>query len=133
MALVGFATALRLHAVGGAFLFGDELWSLWLLSQPYGELFGRFDSGGAGLALPILQKASVDLFGYSLLAVRLPSLVPALTTVVLVAMTGSRVVSSRAALFAAAILATSSMHIFTRASGAAMRSWHCWHTSSSPI
>ena len=112
MALVGLATVLRLHAVGSAFLFGDELWSLRLLSQPYGELFGRFDSGGAGLALPILQKASVDLFGYSLLAVRLPSLVPALTTVVLVAMTGSRVVSSRAALFAAAILATSSMHIF---------------------
>jgi mannosyltransferase len=110
--IVVLALLLRLRGAGSAFLFGDEMWSLRLLSRSYGELVGFFDDVGSGLALPILQKASVDLFGFSLLAVRLPSLIPALATVVLMATTGARVVSRHAALFAAAFLATSTIHLF---------------------
>ena len=110
--IVALACLLRMRAVATAFIFGDEMWSLELLSRPYRELFGLYDDGGAGLALPILQKASVDLFGFSPLAVRLPSLLPALATVVLVASGASGVVSRNATLFAAALLATSSLHVF---------------------
>ena len=112
LVIVALACLLRMRAVATAFVFGDEMWSLELLSRPYRELFGLYDDGGAGLALPILQKASVDLFGFSLLAVRLPSLLPALATVVLVVIGASRLVSRNGALFAAALLATSSLHVF---------------------
>ena len=61
--LVGTGFWLRLRWVASAFLFGDEMHSLRLLPLSYREIVATFDRVGSGLALPLLQKLSVDLFG----------------------------------------------------------------------
>ena len=69
---------LRIDGVGPAFLFGDELHSLFGLSQGYGHLMSHFSSTGSGLALPLLQRALVDGFGNNHWAIRAPAWIPGL-------------------------------------------------------
>lgn len=71
-------SGLRLAGVGPAFLFGDELHSLFALPQGYGHLMTHFSATGSGLGLPLLQRTFVDLFGHNHWAIRAPAWIPGL-------------------------------------------------------
>ncbi|MCH2185864.1 hypothetical protein MK280_08330, partial [Myxococcota bacterium] len=74
----GLGGGLRLDGVGPAFLFGDELHSLFGLSQGYSHLISHFSSTGSGMALPLMQRALVDGFGNNHWAIRAPAWIPGL-------------------------------------------------------
>jgi hypothetical protein len=103
---------LRARHVSEAFLFGDELHSLPVLDLPWRRVLAAFDLEGSGLALPLLQKLSVSALGSSLLALRLPALLPALLALVLLPVLGRRVVSAEGALIATALAAASPFLVF---------------------
>jgi len=111
-ALLVLGAWLRLRHSTTAFLFGDELHSLRLLALPYRDLFATFDMQGSSFALPILQKAAIDLLGARLVALRLPAILPGIATLCLLPCAGRRLVSPTGALFATALLATSTFHVF---------------------
>lgn len=110
--LLLLGATLRVRDVSTAFLDGDELHSLPALDYPYKRVLRTFDYEGSGLALPLLQKASRDALGPSLLSLRLPALLPSLLTLLLLPWLAWRWLGAGAALFATALLATNGFHIF---------------------
>lgn len=93
-------------------LFGDENHTLLASTGTYGEILSYFDTVGSHMALPFLQHLSQDLFGQGILAMRLPAIVPALLTLLLLWPLGRHLVGSPAALVATATLALSPVHVF---------------------
>ena len=69
---------LRVRHVGDAFLFGDEFHSLRDMQGSYLQTLSHFSETGAGLALPFLQKALIDLFGAGHWSLRAPAWLPGL-------------------------------------------------------
>ena len=110
---------LSLRGLGGVQLFGDEYHSVRNLAMGYGELAGYYDAFGSGLLLPLLQRAAVDLFGAGPIVYRLPAVLGALGTLLLVFPCGRRLVGSTPALLATLALATSSIHVFYSRTGRA--------------
>ncbi len=70
--------AWRLPGVGEAFLFGDELHTLFELPRGFAHLLSHFSATGSGLALPLLQRLLVDAFGPNHWAIRAPAWIPGL-------------------------------------------------------
>lgn len=103
---------LRGRGLGSLFLYGDELHSLPLVGAGYGEILRSFEPLGSGIALPLVQRVSTDLFGASLWALRLPmwlagSLAPPLAYCV-----ARRLLGTAAGLLAATALALDPLHVF---------------------
>ena len=69
---------LRLRQVEPALLFGDELHSLRDMQGGYLHILSHFSETGSGLALPLLQKAFIDLFGDGHWSLRAPAWIPGL-------------------------------------------------------
>ncbi len=110
--LLALGTGLRLRHAATAYLDGDELHSLPTLDYPYQRVVRTFDYEGSGVALPLLQKLSVDIVGHSLLALRLPALVPSLLTLLLLPVLCWRLLGPGPALVATALLSVNGFHIF---------------------
>jgi hypothetical protein len=68
----------RLPDVERAFLFGDELHTLFDVPRGYGYVIGHFSATGAGMALPLLQRVLLDLFGAGHWTIRAPAWLPGL-------------------------------------------------------
>ena len=64
---------LRVSDLPSLLLFGDEYHSLSLSRSDYGHILTSFDFLGSGVALPLLQRMAMDLFGEGLFGVRLPA------------------------------------------------------------
>jgi hypothetical protein len=72
---------LRVQGLERKLFTGDEFHSLDIIHFSYSELLRTFDEGGSGVALPILQKMSEQLFGANEFNLRLPALVPGLLAI----------------------------------------------------
>jgi hypothetical protein len=107
---------LRAKPLAGAFLFGDELHTLPLLKLDAIGLLAHFDAYGSGLALPILQKATVAVFGTGLPALRAVAFLPSLLLIWAVGALASQASEAphrRAAAAVAALwVATASLFVF---------------------
>jgi len=69
---------LRWRHVGSALVFGDELHSLRDMQGGYLKTLSHFSETGAGLALPLLQRVLIDLFGAGHWSLRAPAWLPGL-------------------------------------------------------
>lgn len=107
---------LRAKPLAGAFLFGDELHTLPLLDAGVLELLTHYDAVGSGLALPLIQKASVAAFGVRLPVLRAVAFVPSLLLVGAVAWLARDVAAPpqrrAAAAVSALLVATGSLFVF---------------------
>ncbi len=97
---------------GDVHLFGDEFHSVWNLNKPYNELVKRYDSYGSGIALPLMQRFAVALFGSGLWAYRFPAVLGAIATLLIIYPMASRLVGPVPALITAMALSANSMLIF---------------------
>jgi hypothetical protein len=97
---------------GGVHLFGDEFHSIWNLNKPFSRLIKRYDTVGSGLALPLMQRAAVSVFGPGLWAYRFPALLGAIATLLIVYPAAKRLVGQTPAVVASLALAANSIHIF---------------------
>jgi 4-amino-4-deoxy-L-arabinose transferase-like glycosyltransferase len=97
---------------GSVHLFGDEFHSIWNVNKPYNELVKLYDSYGSGIALPLMQRFAIDLFGPSLWAYRFPAILGAITTLLIIYPAASRLVGHVPAMIATLALSANSMHIF---------------------
>ena len=104
--------ALRIDGVGGIFLYGDELHSLALSRQGYGAILRSYDPLGSGIALPLLQRLCLDLFGEGLWAFRLPSLAGGVVGLALVYPLTRDLVGRPAAALATLALALDPLHLY---------------------
>lgn len=102
----------RMHHLSRVLLFGDENHTLPMLAQGYGAIARQFDAFGSHVVLPMLQRASCDLFGPSMTSFRLPALVPGMAVLLLCYPVAKGLVGPAPALLATMALAASSIHIF---------------------
>jgi len=113
--LAGFlvlGTFLRLADVGTALLFGDELHSLRDMHGGYGEIFGHFSQTGGGLALPLIQRILLDLFGDGPWSIRAPAWVAGLALLYLTYPVARRRLGEFAAVGATALVAIMPLLVF---------------------
>jgi len=112
--ILSAATTLYFALVGrtGVFLFVDEFHSLANLDRGYGFLFSTFDARGSGIALPLLQRLTVDLLGDSLFAYRLPAALGALAATLLCYPVAKRLVGPIPALISVLALCSNSFFIY---------------------
>jgi hypothetical protein len=103
---------LSLRGSGELLLYGDEFHSLRYVERPYGDLVGLYGQNGLGGALPLLQHAAIDVFGPGLRAFRLPAILGAIATLLLMYPAGVRLVGRTPAAIATLALAVNSVHVF---------------------
>ena len=77
-----------------------------------GEILTTFDSVGSHVALPLVQKLALDVFGHGVVSFRLVALVPGILTLLLAYPLLRRWVGSDAAVLATALLAVNPMAIY---------------------
>jgi hypothetical protein len=109
---LGAAAWLRIPVAGDALLFGDELHSLHRMTGDYGDLISSYSPTGSGMALPLLQRLLVDLFGASHWTLRAPALLAGLALVGSLYPLGRGLVGRSAALVATLLAASSSFLIY---------------------
>jgi len=103
---------LRLRGLGELPLFGDEHHTLTAVEAGYGTLLTTFDAYGSHVALPLLQRLSLDLFGPGLWSFRLVGLVPGILTLLLAYPLLRDGVGPSAATLATWLLALSPIHVY---------------------
>ena len=69
---------------GNVHLFGDEFHSIWHLNQSYGDILKIYDAHGSGVELPLIQRFAVDIMGAGLWAYRLPAILGAIATLLVI-------------------------------------------------
>lgn len=104
--------AWRLPAVEQAFLFGDELHTLFDLSLGHAHLLSHFSATGSGLALPILQRLLTDVFGVNHWAIRAPAWVAGIAILPATWLIVRRWLGDRVALGATWLVAVSPLLVF---------------------
>lgn len=112
LAAIGVGVLLRLPDVERAFLFGDELHSLFAVSRGYAFVLGHFSPTGSGMALPLLQRVALDLFGAGHWAIRAPAWIAGLALLPVVALVTRRWLGERIALGATWLVAVSPPLVF---------------------
>jgi len=112
LALLVLGATLRIRHVSTAFLVGDELHSLPGLDHSYQRLLHSFDFEGSGLALPLLQKLSLDALGPGVVSLRMPALLPSLLTLLLLPWLLWRTLDPGPTLVATALLAANGLLAF---------------------
>ena len=105
-------TFLRLVDVGPALLFGDELHSLGDMQGGYGHILSHFSPTGGGLALPLIQRILMDLFGDGHWSIRAPAWLGGLALLYLSFPIGRRHFGASAAGVATALVAVAPILIF---------------------
>jgi hypothetical protein len=113
--LAGFllaGTLLRLMDVGPALLFGDELHSLRDMHGGYSQILTHFSPTGGGLALPLIQRLVLDLFGDGHWSIRAPAWVAGLALLYLTFPIARRHLGEPAALVATACVAVAPLLVF---------------------
>jgi hypothetical protein len=103
---------LRLRGLASQPLFGDEYHTILAADEGYGTILTTFDGVGSHVALPLLQRLSLDLFGEGVLPFRLVAVIPGLLTLLLAAPLLAPVVGGEAAALATLALALSPMHVY---------------------
>jgi hypothetical protein len=103
---------LRLADLPSLLLFGDEYHGLELSRQSYGRILSSFDLNGSGIALPLLQRVSFDLFGESQWAYRLPAVLGGLAGIIVTYPIARRLVGRSAAAIATMALCMNPLHVF---------------------
>lgn len=106
------AAYLRIPPTGSALLFGDEFHTLRRLDTGYLALASTFGRTGSGMALPLLQRGLVDLFGSSHWTLRAPALLAGLALVASLYPMGRRLVGRDAALVGTFLAAVSSPLVY---------------------
>jgi hypothetical protein len=71
-------TWLRLRELAALPLHGDEYHTLAAADSAYGAILGTFDDVGSHVALPLLQRLALDVFGDGIVPFRLVAIVPGL-------------------------------------------------------
>jgi hypothetical protein len=69
-----YGSFLRLEALPGLLLFGDEFHAMALTRSGYAEILTSFDYNGSGIALPLFQRFFYGLVGPADWAYRLPAI-----------------------------------------------------------
>lgn len=110
LGIAGIAAALRLIGLGASPIWFDELITATGVERP---LLDCFTQPGSYVNPPLFYgiTAVFDRLGESMFFLRLPSAISGVVSVVLVGAIASRVFGSRAALFAAALLAVSAFDV----------------------
>jgi len=103
----------RLRSVGGALLFGDELHTLRDITGGYADVLTRFSDTGSGMALPLLQRIGIDIFGAGHWSIRAPAWIAGLALLYSTLPLARRIVGSeRAAVYTLALVAGHPLLIF---------------------
>jgi len=97
---------------GNVHLFGDEFHSIWHLNQSYGDILKIYDAHGSGVALPLIQRFAVDIMGAGLWAYRLPAILGAIATLLIIYPAASSMVGRIPAVLTALSLSTNSLFLF---------------------
>jgi len=97
---------------GNVHLFGDEFHSIWHLNQSYGDILKIYDAHGSGVALPLIQRFAVDIMGPGLWAYRLPAILGAIATLLVIYPAASCMVGRVPAVLTALSLSTNSLFLF---------------------
>jgi 4-amino-4-deoxy-L-arabinose transferase-like glycosyltransferase len=106
------ALALRLWRLNADLWFDEVLTLLDFVRPPLGEILTSFPSQNQHMFYSVLAHVSVAIFGESAWALRLPSVVFGMGSLWALFALGCRVVSSREALLACALLTVSYHHIW---------------------
>jgi hypothetical protein len=114
--LLGLGLALGVHlrvrGIGDLPLFGDEYHTLLSADWGYGAILTSFDSVGSHVALPLLQRLSLDLFGPGVVSFRLVALVPGILTILAAYPLLRAPIGRDAAALATLVLCLSPMHVY---------------------
>jgi hypothetical protein len=102
----------RLDGAGEEPLFGDEHHTLRLIGEGYRSILATYDMVGSHVALPLLQRASTQVFGPGLWSFRLPAVLGGILGLLLCYPTARRLVGPVPAALATAALAASPMHVY---------------------
>lgn len=103
----------RVRNVGSAFLFGDELHTLRDITGGYAEILTQFSDTGSGMALPLLQRIGIDLFGAGHWSIRAPAWLAGLTLLYLTYPVARRILrSERAGVYTLALVAGHPLLVF---------------------
>ncbi len=98
--------------VGPALLFGDELHSLGDMQGGYAHILSHFSPTGGGLALPLIQRVLLDLFGDGHWSIRAPAWLAGLALLFLSFPIGRRHLGESAAGVATALVAVAPLLVF---------------------
>ncbi len=112
--VLGIALGVHLRLDGSARLplFGDEYHTLLAADAGYGTILTSFDTVGSHVALPLLQRLCLDLFGPGPVSFRLVALVPGILTLLLAQPLLRGFVGKNAAALATLALAMNPMHVY---------------------
>jgi len=105
-------TYLRVAGIWRMPLFGDERHGIEHLGEGWSELWSRFDAYGTHVAYPLLEKTSVELFGRSAVALRLPAVVAGVAALWILYPIARRFVGAAPAFAATAWFALNPMHVY---------------------
>src|SRR5437867_4293277 len=116
---LALGTYLRLRGLAELPLTGDEYHTLvWgdehldLAVTSYASILTRFDAVGSHVALPLLQRLSMDLFGAGIVPFRLVAIVPGFLTLLLAYPLLRGFVGRNAALLATWLVALNPMLVY---------------------
>ena len=118
---LGLGAWLRLQGLADLPLYGDEHHTVFLKIEgryvdlaevSYGAILKTFDEVGSHVALPLLQRLSLDVFGAGVVPFRLVAIVPGLLALLLAYPLLRRFVERDAAALATALLAVNPMVVY---------------------
>ncbi len=109
---LGLGAWLRLRGLEALPLHGDEHHTLLAVDRGYGEILTTFDVAGSHVALPLLQRLSLDLLGPGIVAFRLVAIVPGLLFLLLAYPLLRAFVERDAAVLASVVLAVNPMAVY---------------------
>jgi len=109
---IAVGTWVRLDGALACPLFGDEFHAGRTAAEDLATVLTTFDELGSHVALPLLQWCCAQLLGRSMLAFRLPALVPGVLALLLVYPVARALVGRAAAALATVGLALAPMHVY---------------------
>jgi len=109
---IGLGAWLRLRGLGEVPLYGDEHHGLRLAAEPISDIVREFDGYGTHVMLPLLQRMAMRLLDSTIVAFRMPALLPGLLCLVLCYPAARAFVGPGPALVATMALATSPIHVY---------------------
>ncbi len=116
IALVALAlvagTLLRVEGAASRLLYGDEHHSVEVALMDAASILTTFDALGSHIPFPLMQRICLDLFGLSVLTLRLPALVAGLGALWLFYPVARRLVGPTAAAVATPLFAVNPMLVF---------------------
>src|SRR5262245_24343674 len=112
LVFLSFGTYVRVAGVWCQALYGDEEHAVRNLTASYAGILCYYDPVGSHVAFPILQRASMDLFGPSVFSYRLPAVIAGLLGLWLLYPLGRHLVGRGPAWLATTLLAVLPLHVY---------------------